>query len=298
MKNMALSLLQGYDSDSGSSSEDDVTVTLNSSNKRNVEKTNEQHPVKKLKPTKRLPPPPKETMTVIESKCLKQIEPFKPSGIPLPASINAMFIEREKEIVHDDPSLHDGRIRGFAHEKNNWASYVYIDLQDCELDEAKNFLVKELVLEPIEHHHLSISRVVSLRHHWIDPFVKSLKDNLEQDKAFHLCLDKLQVYTNDDKTRTFVGLEATGGVRELQKLTANVDFCFSEYKLPPFYYPPSFHVSLGWCLGDMSSQIRARLQKLELRLVDILEDDGDLGRFLVKNIHCKTGNKIFQLKLK
>ena len=166
------------------------------------------------------------------------------------------------------------------------------------LDEAKNFLVKELVLEPIEHHHLSISRVVSLRHHWIDPFVKSLKDNLEQDKSFHLCLDKLQVYTNDDKTRTFVGLEATGGVRELQKLTANVDYCFSEYKLPAFYYPPSFHVSLGWCLGDISSQIRARLQKLELRLIDILEDDGDLGRFLVKNVHCKTGNKIFQFKLK
>ena len=104
--------------------------------------------------------------------------------------------------------------------------------------------------------------------------------------------------TNDDKTRTFVGLEATSGVKDLQKLTTNVDYCFSEYKLPVFYYPPSFHVSLGWCLGDMRSQIRARLQKLELKLVDILEDDGDLGRFCVKNVHCKTGNKIFQFKLK
>ena len=128
---MALSLLQGYDSDSGSSSEDDITVTVNNSNKRNVEKSDEQHPVKKLKSTNELPQ--KQITTARENKCVKHDSTIKPSGIPLPASINAMFIEREKDIVHDDPSLHDGRIRSFAHEKNNWASYVYIDLQDCEL---------------------------------------------------------------------------------------------------------------------------------------------------------------------
>lgn len=296
---MALSLLQGYDTDSGSSSEDDLTVTLDKqaiNNKRPIMKrSNYEQPVKRLKTN---PSPNKQPEVSRAAKSIKPDETVKSKEIPLPASINAMFIEREKEIVHDDPALHDGRIRSFGHEKNNWASYVYIDLQDCELDEAKNFIVKELVLEPIEHHHLSISRVVSLRHHWIDPFIKSLKDNLEQGKAFPLSLDKLQVYTNDDKTRTFVGLEATVGVKELQKLTTCVDYCFSEYKLPPFYYPPSFHVSLGWCLGDMRAQIRNRLQKLELKLVDIMEDDGDFGRLLVKNVHCKSGNKIFQFKLK
>ena len=158
--------------------------------------------------------------------------------------------------------------------------------------------MKELDLEPIDHHHLSISRVVSLRHHWIEPFTKSLKESLEQGRAFPLSLDKLQVYANDEKSRTFVGLEATVGVKELQNLTANVDHCFRDYKLPPFYYPPSFHVSLGWCLGDMRAQIRAKLQKIELKLVDILEDDDDLGRLVVKNVHCKSGNKIFQFKLR
>jgi hypothetical protein len=29
-----------------------------------------------------------------------------------------------------------------------------------------------------------------------------------------------------------------------------VDRVLREYNLPPFYYPPSYHVSLGWCLGD------------------------------------------------
>ena len=128
-----------------------------------------------------------------------------------------------------------------------------------------------------------------------DPAVKA---QVEHARAFYLSLDKLQVYANDDRTRTFVGLEASVGVKELQKLTYSVDKCLREYNLPSFYYPPSFHVSLGWCLGDMRAVIRQKLQKTELKLVDLLDGDDDLGRILVKNINCKSGNKIFEMKLK
>ena len=44
--------------------------------------------------------------------------------------------------------------------------------------------------------------------------------------------------------------------------------------------------------------LRQKLQKTELKLVDILDDDDDLGRMVVKNIHCKSGNKVFEFKLK
>ena len=297
---MALSLLQGYDSDhcsdNSSDSDDDITVTINQdvvqSNKRTIHSHNNQkveHSSKKFKFNQ------KQLSGV---KSLPQKYNLTSADIPLPASINAMFNERDVEMVHDDPTLHQGRIRAFGHEPNNWASYVYIDLQDCDLDEAKNFIVKELDLEPIEHHHLSISRVVSLRHHWIEPFIQSLKSQLEHNKSFYISLDKLQVYSNDDRTRTFVGLEASVGNKELQKLTYSVDKCLKEYNLPSFYYPPSFHVSLGWCLGDMRAVIRQKLQKIELKLVDILDDDDDLGRFVVKSINCKSGNKIFEMKLR
>ena len=292
---MALSLLQGYDSDRGSGSssdsDDDITVTINQDTvqgkkKRYAANNHRNQPImKKIKqePTQRV----KTSQRHIEGK-----------SVPLPASINAMFNEDNVEIVHDDPTLHDGRIRSFGHEPNNWATYVYVDLQDCELDEVKNFIVKELDLEPIEHHHLSVSRVVSFRHHWIDPFIQSVKSQMEHSRTFFLSLDKLQVYANDDRTRTFVGLEASVGVKELQKLTYTVDKCFKEYNLPSFYYPPSFHVSLGWCLGDMRAFIRQKLQKTELKLVDILDDDDDIGRLVVKNINIKSGNKIFEVKLK
>ena len=299
-QNMALSLLQGYDSDHGSGtssdSDDDITVTINQDavhggkNKRlSVSTRNRNEPnVKKFKQSKEL-----------SRQRDRNIQTYNGGkSVPLPASINAMFNQEDEEMVHDDPTLHGGRIRTFSHEPNNWATYVYVDLQDCELDEVKNFIVKELDLEPIDHHHLSISRVVSFRHHWIEPFIKAVKSQMEHSRTFFLSLDKLQVYSNDDRTRTFVGLEASVGVKELQKLTYTVDKCFKEYSLPPFYYPPSFHVSLGWCLGDMRAVIRQKLQKTELKLVDILDDDDDIGRLVVKNINIKSGNKIYEVKLK
>lgn len=298
---MALSLLQGYDSDHGSGtssdSDDDITVTINQEavqggkKKRLIAVNNRSRNESNIKKFKQ--------SQEISSQREKNIQKYSGGKtVPLPASINAMFNQDDEEIVHDDPTLHGGRIRTFGHEPNNWATYVYVDLQDCELDEVKNFIVKELDLEPIDHHHLSISRVVSFRHHWIEPFTQAVKSQLEHSRTFFLSLDKLQVYSNDDRTRTFVGLEASVGVKELQKLTYTVDKCFKEYNLPSFYYPPSFHVSLGWCLGDMRAVIRQKLQKTELKLVDILDDDDDIGRLVVKNINIKSGNKIYEVKLK
>ena len=299
---MALSLLQGYDSDHGSGtssdSDDDITVTIN---QEAVQGGKKKRLIAVNNRSSRNEPNIKKFKHTPELSSQRDRNMQRNSGgksVPLPASINAMFNQEDEEIVHDDPTLHGGRIRTFSHEPNNWATYVYVDLQDCELDEVKNFIVKELDLEPIDHHHLSISRVVSFRHHWIEPFTQAVKSQMEHNRAFFLSLDKLQVYSNDDRTRTFVGLEASVGVKELQKLTYTVDKCFKEYNLPSFYYPPSFHVSLGWCLGDMRAVIRQKLQKTELKLVDILDDDDDIGRLVVKNINIKSGNKIYEVKLK
>ena len=62
-----------------------------------------------------------------------------------------------------DEAQHQGRIRSFPHEKNNWASFIYVDVSDLDLDEIRNFLVTELEVEPTEDVHVSLSRTVSLR---------------------------------------------------------------------------------------------------------------------------------------
>ena len=46
--------------------------------------------------------------------------------LPVPGDILSMFGGQDKPSVVDDPALHQGRIRSFAHERGNWASLVYI----------------------------------------------------------------------------------------------------------------------------------------------------------------------------
>jgi len=216
------------------------------------------------------------------------------SLVPLPREINDMFAEDEEdERARDDPALHEGRLRSFAHSKNSWASYVFIDLAELDLGEARNLLVEQLDMEPILNPHLSLSRVVSLRHHWLDPLMESLKQSLGMETRFHLSLDKLQVFVNDEGTRTFVGLTASAGWPQLTRISRRVDSCLAEYSLPHFYRPPTFHCSLAWCLGDRRAAIRACLQKLSLQLVDCLDDDVHL----VRTVNCKAGNKQFKFNL-
>ena len=153
--------------------------------------------------------------------------------VPLPRAINDMF--QEEEEVVDDPALHEGRSRSFAHQANSWATYIYLDTKAFDLEEARDLLVKELDLEPIPNPHLSLSKVVSLRHHWLQPLTSSLQNSFGQERKFYLGLDKLQVYVNDECSRTFVGLTAGAGWGQLIRLTKRVDSALQEYNLPPFY---------------------------------------------------------------
>ena len=50
--------------------------------------------------------------------------------LPVPFNILSMFGDQGRPYAQDDPALHEGRIRSFAHERGNWASYIYIP---CEL---------------------------------------------------------------------------------------------------------------------------------------------------------------------
>jgi len=329
---MALSLLQGYSSPSEASesdsddSDDGIVITID----RNV--LNGGRPGKRahVRPVKAKAPPVKVTKREdrerrrieIENKSGKQQEADfsvkkdedavpqqrvstldmphydlgqtteSPLGsVPLPKAINEMF-QQEEEVV-DDPALHEGRSRSFAHQANSWATYIYLDVKAFDLEDARDLLLKELDLELIPNPHLSLSKVVSLRHHWLPPLTASLQNSLSHERKFYLGLDKLQVYVNEECSRTFVGLTAGAGWGQLTRPTKKVDTALQEYSLPPFYRPPSFHCSLAWCLGDRRAAIIPRLQKLSLKMVDCLEEDA----ILVDAVHCKAGNKHFSFKL-
>ncbi|XP_068168205.1 U6 snRNA phosphodiesterase 1 [Antennarius striatus] len=217
--------------------------------------------------------------------------------LPLPGCLLAMFPE-EVNPQAEDSSLHGGRIRSFQHERGNWATYVYLQYHPKEgfrelLDELLSVAgASGVVLSPQEEFHLSLSQTVVLRHHWIQPFTQSLRAGLVHCKRFACSGGRLQVYCNAEKTRTFLGMEVCTGRAQLLDLVQTVDRTMKEFRLDTFYEDPSFHVSLAWCVGDMTGRMKECIQELQ-SLVDDHEEGPFLLRLECSELRCRTGNKTF-----
>lgn len=221
--------------------------------------------------------------------------------LPLPGCLLDMFPE-EVDPQTEDSALHGGRIRSFKHERGNWATYVYLPYRP---EEEFGELLEELlsaaraggvVLNLQEEFHLSLSQTVVLRHHWIQPFTQSLKAGLAHYKRFVCSAGRLKVYSNAERTRTFLGMEVCSGHAQLLDLVKAVDKTMTEFRLDTFYKDPSFHVSLAWCVGDLTGQMKGCMQELQ-RLVD----DHDEGPYVLTldctELRCRTGNKTFRFPL-
>lgn len=229
--------------------------------------------------------------------------PLPSQKFPVPDSVLSMFPSTD-EGPEEDRAKHGGRIRTFPHERGNWATHIYIpyeakedfqDLLDMLLPRAQMF-VPRLVL--MEEFHLSLSQSVVLRHHWILPFVQVLKDRVASCQRFFFTANRVKIYTNQEKTRTFVGLEVSSGHGQFLDLVSQVDGVMKEFDLTTFYQDPSFHVSLAWCVGDARLQLEGQcLQELQ-EIVDQFEDSEMLLRVLANQVRCKSGNKFFSMPLK
>ncbi|XP_063767780.1 U6 snRNA phosphodiesterase 1 isoform X2 [Eleginops maclovinus] len=205
--------------------------------------------------------------------------------LPLPVCLLAMFPD-EVAAETEDSSLHGGRIRSFKHERGNWASYVYLPYHPEEdfrelLDELLLFAnAHGAVLTPQEEFHLSLSQTVVLRHHWIQPFTQSLKAGLMHSK------------------RTFLGMEVCTGHAQLLDLVHDVDKTMTEFHLDTFYKDPSFHVSLAWCAGDVTGQMKEECIQGMQSLVDNHEEGPFVLQLDCEELRCRTGNKTFRFPLK
>ncbi|KAM9352492.1 U6 snRNA phosphodiesterase 1 [Symphorus nematophorus] len=231
----------------------------------------------------------------------KTDEQVPKTRLPLPGCLLAMFPE-EVDPQTEDSALHGGRVRSFKHERGNWATYVYLPYHP---EEEFGELLEELlsvarahgvVLTPQEEFHLSLSQTVVLRHHWIQPFTQSLRAGLLHYKRFVCTAGRLRVYCNAERTRTFLGMEVCAGCAQLLDLVQAVDKTMMEFSLDTFYKDPSFHVSLAWCVGDVTGQMNECIQELQ-RLVDDHEEGPFLLRLDCVELRCRTGNKTFHFPL-
>nr|XP_057931000.1 U6 snRNA phosphodiesterase 1 [Doryrhamphus excisus] len=236
-----------------------------------------------------------------KTKKHKSDQVYPTRRLPIPGCLLAMFPD-DVEPQTEDSSLHEGRVRSFKHERGNWATYVYFPYQPEEkFEEMMEALLSTaatfgVVLTQQEELHLSLSQTVVLRHHWIQPFTQNLKAGLARCKRFVCSAGRLKVYCNAEKTRTFLGMEVLNGHKQLLDVVQVIDKAMTEFHLDTFYQDPSFHVSLAWCVGDFTSQLRQCLQELQ-NVVDNHEE-GPYHLWLdCAELRCRTGNKTFRFPL-
>ncbi|XP_051739741.1 U6 snRNA phosphodiesterase 1 isoform X2 [Ctenopharyngodon idella] len=213
-----------------------------------------------------------------------------------------MFRESSEQWT-DKSDEHGGRLRSFQHERGNWATYVFFPYEPEEafLEVLNEMMVvtaaHDIPLKLSEEFHLSLSKTVVLRHHWIQPFIQSIRTGLTHFQKFFCSADKLKVYSNAEKTRTFLGMEIFTGKAQLLELIKILDLTMKEFSLSTFYKDPSFHISLAWCVGDHTERLKkACLSELQ-SLIDTHEDGPFHIRLNCTELRCKTGNKVFLFSL-
>ncbi|KAJ8975046.1 hypothetical protein NQ317_010558 [Molorchus minor] len=202
----------------------------------------------------------------------------------------------------DDPTSHDGRIRTFLHERGNWATYIYIPFKGHEAVRDFISLIKNSVphidLKEVDDFHISLTKTVILRYHWIDTFVNSIKSITSCFRKFMILFNGIKIYCNEERTRTFIGLQTRTGYDSLLKIAEELNRSLGEFGLPPFYKDPSFHMSIAWCVGDFEKELNLILPRLNHQLEELMESyPQDNWYIYCEYLMCKTGNKYFQFYL-
>lgn len=191
--------------------------------------------------------------------------------------------------------------------RGNWASYLYapVDslhvLQEVLADTFRKFGIDAKI---IPRPHVSLSKVVTLQHHWIEDCVSNFRKRLSDFSEFGVSWEsRLTCFVNEDKTRTFLGLAVSeASASNLSRIVAKVDQVLVDYKLEKFYDPPLFHVSLLWLLGDHRELIETNLKlkrRVDLEVEDFLSSLDDHSHHQnVPKLFFQSGHKVFQISLR
>ncbi|XP_075146341.1 U6 snRNA phosphodiesterase 1 [Haematobia irritans] len=205
----------------------------------------------------------------------------------------------DEDNLTNDPSLHQGRIRSFKHERGNWATYVFIGvplssvLEDVQ-DICQAYFKDTCDLNAVSDLHISLSKTVVLQYHFIESFVKNLEDIFTPIQSFITSLSQLKVYTNAERTRTFLAVKVEDiHLQKMLQILQHVDGVMKNFKLATFYEEPSFHISILWCVGDYCDVLSKKLSDI----IPCLNDNFPI-ELKIDQIKCKSGFKEFTFQLK
>ena len=225
----------------------------------------------------------------------------------------------------------DGRVRSFPHVEGNYAGFVYVPLRGIEGLEAASVAATKIAQEalnkkwteggpgrdqcllhriPVQDLHISVSRTFALRRVQIKPIVDDLRRTLNALPCFDAAVSGIDLYSNDDRTRSFVGLSLSVGAARMQTTTRAVDYALSTVDVAPFYEEMRFHVSVAWFAGTVPAGV-----PLILVGDDWVRGSGEAGcckgkpgdeshkarlrvSFSVEAVEAKIGAKKYAFKLK
>lgn len=184
------------------------------------------------------------------------------------------------------------------HERGIWATFLYIPVPLVDAIEGTQNRIKDycqdtllLQLETIEHLHISVTKLLILKHHWIQSFVDTITDKIKCLSSFKISFGEIEIYCNEERTRTFLGIK-TLEVEDLLQLTGQLDECLDEFKLPKYYEDPSFHASILWGLGDQSDILNEKKSELQ-EIYETVVAESNFQTF-VHEVHCKCGNRSYK----
>lgn len=212
---------------------------------------------------------------------------------PSPKKIKKLPVPFErKPLSRAEIKQDDGRKRQIEHVEGNWASHIFIQVETELIEKFKSFIeeieTKFIDVKAIKSPHISLSKMFILKFHWIDNFLKILKNNVKFNE-FHLeFAPEVKFLFNEDKSRYFASLVVHESCREqLEKIVKLIDGTLKEFEFPPYYSEAIYHMSIFWKLTEFSDE-----EKENITLgIETLRKDVNFYNFVDK-ITFKTGNKI------
>lgn len=139
--------------------------------------------------------------------------------------------------------------------------------------------------------HLSLSRTLYVKDHQKELFKQKIIEalrppNLSKDSLFpnKLKCEKVEIYLNDEATRTFVAINVENDEKVLE-IIGIIDNVLKGFGLPIYYKSPKLHFSVFWCQGNQKDTLK----------VDVVENNLSGIEIEINEIYIKCGNKITRI---
>lgn len=177
--------------------------------------------------------------------------------------------------------------------RNEWLSYVYLpvplDLEDLR---RRVETPKAVLLEVIDHLHISLTRPLVLRKHEQGPFYEQVRQVAAIVRPFSVGFARFVCLPSDTSERVFIALEVNAGWHELAELVCALNERFSRLLHAREYYDEArFHASVAYLYGAprvylvREGERIARAWNHSFRVKDI-------GPVTVRAIYTKVGQDI------